>query len=243
MNTQNQTLLIVDDDIEIRQLLNDYLSREGFTALQASGGEEMREQLALHSVDLVLLDLMMPGEDGISLTRWLRANEDTASIPIIMVTAKGDGIDRIIGLEIGADDYIPKPFNPRELKARVAAVLRRTAMSPLSANEEEQRVLTFGDWRLDLRQCKLRDSENEEVTLTAGEFDLLHALAENGQKIMSRERLLSLTQGRTADVYDRSIDILISRLRNKLGDDPREPALIRTVRGSGYLLSAPVKRL
>ncbi len=242
MTKKTPTLLIVDDDAEIRQLLSDYLTKEEFVAHQASGGEEMREVLSSHDIDLILLDLMIPVEDGISITRWLRSNAKTSSLPIIMVTTKGDDIDRIIGLEIGADDYVSKPFNPRELKARISAVLRRTALAASNDPDQEKRVLIFEDWRLDLRACQLTSSTGEEVSLTAGEFDLLHALAENSQKIMSRERLLTLTQGRQAEAFDRSIDILISRLRNKLGDDSKEPSLIRTVRGAGYILSSPVKR-
>jgi two-component system, OmpR family, response regulator len=243
MNNKPSNLLIVDDDVEIRQLLSDYLSKEEFVTHQASGGVEMREVLAMNKIDLILLDLMMPVEDGIAITRWLRSNPETADLPIIMVTAKGDDIDRIIGLEIGADDYVSKPFNPRELKARIAAVLRRTSLAVRSEDSTEQRVLGFEDWRLDLKTCQLRTAEGTEVSLTAGEFDLLHALAENAQKIMSRDRLLSLTQGRQAEAFDRSIDILVSRVRSKLGDDPKEPSLIRTVRGAGYILSSPVRRL
>lgn len=242
MTKNKPNLLIVDDDVEIRQLLGDYLSKEEFQTHQASGGEEMRQILSVREIDLVLLDLMMPLEDGIAITRWLRSNEKTKDLPIIMVTAKGDDVDRIIGLEIGADDYVTKPFNPRELKARISAVLRRTSQVT-SSDSEEQRVLSFENWRLDLRTCRLTDADGVEANLTAGEFDLLHALAENPQKIMSRDRLLSLTQGRQAESFDRSIDILISRLRNKLHDDTKELALIRTVRGAGYMLSCPVKRL
>ena len=190
--------------------------------------------------DLVVLDLMMPGEDGLSLTRWLRAQG--TSVPIIMLTAMGEDTDRIVGLEMGADDYLAKPFNPRELLARIKAVLRRIQTVPSPAQSHAGGVrLRFDGWTLDVSTRDLESKDGVVVALSAGEFDLLQAFVEHPRRVLSRDQLLDLARGRTAVPFDRSIDIQVSRLRRKLGDDAKEPQLIKTVRGGGYLFTAEVQ--
>lgn len=225
-------ILIVDDDREIRDLTARFLRRHGFRATPAANGREMDTHLAEGRFDLVVLDLMMPGEDGLSICRRLRAQ---GSVPIVMVTALGEETDRIVGLEMGADDYVPKPFNPRELLARIRAVLRRSA-----AEAPERGLLRFAGWTLDRAARDLRDPSGEPVMLTAGEFDLLVALAERPQRVLSRDRLLDLTRGRETVPFDRSVDVQLSRLRRKIEADPANPALIKTVRGGGYVFAAEV---
>ena len=228
-------ILIVDDDREIRDLTARFLRRHGFRATPAANGREMDTHLAEGRFDLVVLDLMMPGEDGLSICRRLRAQ---GSVPIVMVTALGEETDRIVGLEMGADDYVPKPFNPRELLARIRAVLRRSAAE--TAEAPERGLLRFAGWTLDRAARDLRDPSGEPVTLTAGEFDLLVALAERPQRVLSRDRLLDLTRGRETVPFDRSVDVQLSRLRRKIEADPANPTLIKTVRGGGYVFAAEV---
>jgi two-component system OmpR family response regulator len=232
-------LLVVDDDREIRDLLTRFLRQHGFRVTAAADGRRMHEALADGRFDLVVLDLMLPGEDGLSLCRRLRAESD---LPVIMLTAMGEETDRIVGLELGADDYLAKPFNPRELLARIRAVLRRPrgAAGPGTgaAGEEAGAVLAFDGWRLDVGRRELRRADGTLVTLTAGEFDLLLALAERPGRVLSRDQLLDLTRGREAQPFDRSVDVQLSRLRRKIEDDPREPRLIKTVRGGGYVFAA-----
>lgn len=237
MNEPTAHILVVDDDREIRDLTARFLRKHGFRVDDAANAKEMDAQLADGSFDLIVLDLMMPGEDGLSICRRLRA--DTA-IPIIMLTALGEETDRIVGLEMGADDYLPKPFNPRELLARIKAVLRRGGdfRSPLPM---AGRQLIFEGWNLDLTKRELRDPEGALVSLTAGEFDLLVSLAERPQRVLSRDALLDLTRGREAGAFDRSVDVQLSRLRRKIEDDPKEPTLIKTVRGGGYMFTAAVE--
>ncbi len=238
------TIVAVDDETEIAELIADYLGRQGFEVLTASSGVDLFQILEARSVDLVLLDLMMPGEDGLSVCRRLRAQPAYDGLPVIMVTAMGEDIDRIIGLELGADDYIAKPFNPRELAARVKAVLRRSARpQPQPHSQNGERLYGFADWRLDLDAARLHTPEGSEVELTAGEFSLLTALVEAAPRVLSRDYLLDITAGREATPFDRAIDIQISRLRQKLEPNPKAPQFIRTVRGQGYAFAEPVIKL
>jgi two-component system OmpR family response regulator len=233
-------LLVVDDDREIRDLLAGILAKHGFRVSTAGDGREMRKALADGRIDLVVLDLMLPGEDGLALCRELRAGSE---LPVIMLTAMREDIDRIVGLEIGADDYLPKPFNPRELLARIRAVLRRTrgafrepARGPVGG------LLRFAGLCLDRVGRRLTTADGREIELTGGEFDLLTIFAERLGRVLSREQLLDLTRGREATAFDRSIDSQISRLRRKLEPDSARPALIKTVRSSGYVFTPTVER-
>ena len=233
-------LLLVDDDRSLLGLLRDYLETSGYRVSTASNGREMRQVLADHRIDLVVLDLMLPGEDGLSLCRDLRARGE-AHIPVLMLTARGDEADRVLGLEMGADDYLAKPFATRELLARIRAVLRRTRMLPPNLRQAPgAKELAFGDWRLDTTARHLLDAQGTVVPLTGGEYRLLMVLIEHPQRVLTRDQLLNLTQGRDADPLDRSIDLLISRLRRRLRDESREPRYIKTVRSEGYVFCAEV---
>ncbi len=243
MNQQDH-ILIVDDDRDIRGLLADYLEKQGLRCTTAADGREMKAALEQHRIDLIVLDVMMPGEDGLTLCRNLRASGGAhAGTPILMLTARGEDMDRIVGLEMGADDYLPKPFVPRELYARIRAVLRRTralppnleATPPASARE-----LRFAHWRLDTINRHLVDREGTVVPLSGAEYRLLGVFLAHPQKVLSRDQLMELTQGREADAFDRSIDLLVSRLRQRLGDNARDSAIIKTVRNEGYVLAAEV---
>lgn len=236
--TNAQHILIVDDHREIRDLVGRALTREGFRISAAADGKAMRKVLADSRIDLILLDLMLPGESGLTLCRELRAQ---SNIPIIMVTAKGEEIDKVIGLELGADDYLPKPFGTRELVARINAVLRRTRMDPASA--APQRVAkryAFDRWVLNAEARELLRDDGVTIALSTGEFDLLLAMVERPQRVLTREMLLDLARGRAATAFDRSIDTQVSRLRKKLETDPAEPKIIQTVWGGGYMFAAPV---
>ncbi len=235
---QSPHILIVDDDRELRQLLTAFLARHEFRVDAAADGRAMDKLLETARFDLIVLDLMLPGEDGLALCRRLRT---TSSLPIIMLTALAEEIDRIVGLEMGADDYVVKPFNPRELLARIKAVLRRTG-SVSGTSRNSGKVLVFAGWRLDLSKRELYSPEGVLMPLTGGEFDLLVAFAERPQRILNRDQLLDLTRGRAASAYDRSIDVQLSRLRRKIEADPNEPALIKTVRGGGYVFQPGVVR-
>lgn len=237
-------LLIVDDDREICTLTSQFLMRHGFRVSVAKDGAEMLKVLEDARIDLVVLDLMLPGEDGLSLCRRLRTpgSPHHAPTPVIMLTAIGEETDRIIGLEMGADDYLPKPFNPRELLARIRAVLRRATAVPATPAEGKGRVLVFGGWRLDPVRRELRAPDGVLVQLSGGEFDLLLAFAEHPQRVLTRDQLLDLARGRAAVPFDRSIDVQVSRLRRKIEPDPREPTLIKTVRSGGYLFTPAVTR-
>jgi len=230
-------LLIVDDDKELCSLLSKFLTRHGFRVTVAHRGEDMATVLDGTRVNLVILDLMLPGEDGLALCRRLRA---TSMLPIIMLTAMGDEVDRIIGLEMGADDYIVKVANPRELLARVRAVLRRAGTPDIGATADQKRILEFAGWRLDVTHRQLYSAKDALVPLRAGEFDLLLAFAERPRRVLSRDQLLDLSRGRSANAFDRSIDVQVSRLRRKIEPDPKEPTLIKTVRSGGYVLAANV---
>jgi two-component system OmpR family response regulator len=232
-------ILIVDDHREIRDLVSRALSKEGFRVSAAADGQAMRKVLADSRIDLVLLDLMLPGEDGLSLCRTLRAD---SNIPIIMLTAKGEEVDRVIGLEVGADDYLPKPFGSRELIARIKAVLRRSK-DPMSKGEPGQRPKNyqFDRWGLDTGARALVRDDGVAVPLSTGEYDLLIALVERPQRVLNRDQLLDLARGRSAAGLDRSIDTQISRLRKKLERDPSDPQIIKTVWGGGYMFTPAVK--
>ena len=220
-------ILIVDDHRELRDLVARVLTKEGFRVSAAADGHAMRRVLATNRIDLILLDLMLPGEDGLSLCRNLRAE---SSIPIIMLTAKGDELDRVIGLEMGADDYLPKPFGSRELIARIKAVLRRTTdtVSP-SKTVPRAKQYRFDHWRLDTGARELIRDDGTTLPLSTGEYDLLIALVERPQRVLSRDQLLDLARGRAGNALDRSIDTQVSRLRRKLERDPSEPKIIKTV--------------
>lgn len=237
MNTSPH-ILIVDDHHEIRELVARTLAREGFRTSAAADGKAMRKAMADGRIDLILLDLMLPGEDGLSLCRAVRADSD---VPIIMLTAKGEEIDRVIGLEMGADDYLPKPFGSRELIARIRAVLRRGPSDPVRvARSAAPRRYRFDRWVLDTETRDLLRSDGVTVPLSTGEYDLLLVLVERPQRVLSREQLLDLARGRAAVVFDRSIDTQVSRLRRKLELDPSDPRLIKTIWGGGYMFTPAV---
>lgn len=226
-------VLVVDDDAEVRQLLQDYLGAHGYRVQGCADSAALRQALQLELPDLVLLDVGLPGEDGLSLARFLREHHDLA---VIMISGAGTPLDRIIGLEVGADDYLAKPFDPRELLARVKTVMRRYRREDREEPAREQDGIRLGRFVLDLQRRQLLDEHAAEVELTAMEFDLLQAFAQRPDRPLSRDQLLNLTQNRDWNPFDRSIDIRIARLRRKLEDDPDKPQIIRTVRGVGYML-------
>ena len=225
-------VLIVEDDRQVRETVADYLSTHGYEVAQAADGAAMRKALAAELPDLVLLDVRLPGEDGLALARWLRERHDVA---IIMLTAAGEVIDRVVGLEVGADDYIGKPFDLRELLARMKSVLRRAEKSRVQPASGASRRVPFGNCQLDLDRHQLIGAGGEDIALTAMEFDLLRAFAEHPNRVLSRDQLLTLTRNREWEPFDRSIDIRIARLRRKIEDDPDNPKTIKTIRGSGYI--------
>ena len=232
-------ILIIDDHREIRDLVSRALTKEGFRVTAVADGKAMRKALADGRFDLILLDLMLPGDSGLVLCREVRA---TSSIPIIMVTAKGEEVDRVVGLELGADDYLPKPFGTRELIARINAVLRRTRSEGDHAQRHGAKAkrYAFDRWVLDLDARELIRSDGVSVALSTGEFDLLIAMVERPQRVLTREVLLDLARGRTAGAFDRSIDTQVSRLRKKLEVDPSDPRIIQTVWGGGYRFAPEV---
>lgn len=231
-------ILVVDDDAEIRDLLGDYLRKNGYQVTGVADGKGMSAALECEQINLVVLDLMLPGEDGLVLCRNLRAH---SNIPVIMLTARGDETDRIVGLEMGADDYLPKPFNPRELLARIKSVLRRAQqVSPENHAIEDSRYIDFGEWKLDVVARHLVAGDGLVVTLSGAEYRLLKIFLEHPNRVLSRDQLLDLTQGRDTEPFDRSIDVQVSRLRQRLRDDAKEPCIIKTVRGEGYVLATSV---
>ena len=232
-------LLLVDDEAALREPLAEYLARQGFVVEQAASAAEARVHLRDAPPDLVLLDIMMPGEDGLSLCRHLA---ETQAIPTILLTARGEATDRIVGLEIGADDYVTKPFEPRELVARIRSVLRRAAKGGAPVPAEEEADLVFDGWRLDPLKRKLTDPEGAVVAISSVEFRLLMAFLEHPRQVLDRDRLLDMVQGREAHLFDRAVDNQISRLRRKIEADSRNPTLIQTVWGGGYMLAADVRR-
>ena len=236
-------ILIVDDDREIRELVGNYLKKNGMRTTVIADGRQMRAFLDTTPVDLIVLDIMMPGDDGLLLCRELRVGKHKAT-PILMLTARNDETDRIVGLEMGADDYLTKPFSARELLARINAVLRRTRMLPPNlVVTETGRLLGFGRWKLDTSARHLLDQDGTIVTLSGAEYRLLRVFLDHPQRVLNRDQLLNLTQGRDADLFDRSIDLLVSRLRQRLLDDAREPSYIKTMRSEGYVFSYPVEIL
>jgi two-component system, OmpR family, response regulator len=231
-------ILIVDDDATIREMLAEYLSTHGYEVAQADGGVAMRAALARGAPDLVLLDIGLPGEDGLTLARFLRERHD---LGIIMVTGADDVVDRVAGLEVGADDYIAKPFDLRELRARVKSVLRRLKGKAAAASAAPASRIAVGQCQLDLRSRSLTGRDGQDIALTAMEFDLLKAFVEHPNQVLSRDRLLTLTRNREWEPFDRSIDIRIARLRRKIEEDPDHPRAIRTMRGAGYMYVPPEK--
>jgi len=238
MNEPRPSILVVDDDADIRVLLNDYLERNGFAAAGVGDARGMWHALDRSRFDLVVLDVMLPGTDGLTLCRDLRARSD---LPVIMLTARGEDTDRIVGLEMGADDYLPKPFNPRELLARIKVILRRTGPLSRAGRVDGMHRVVFGGWALDLATRNLVSPAGVIVALSGAEFRLLRVLLERPNRVLSRDQLMELTQGQGADALDRSIDVLVSRLRQRLDEDARDPRIIKTVRGEGYVLAAQVR--
>jgi two-component system, OmpR family, response regulator len=230
-------VLFVEDDPEIRGLVADLLHQNGFQVSVAQDGQEMDRVLANDAVDLLILDIMLPKEDGLSLCRRVRSS---GNLPVIMLTARGSEIDRVVGLEMGADDYLAKPFSSHELVARIRALLRRAHYVAPERRSQRRSVLTFSDWRLDLVSRRLHSGDGTRVPLTGGEFELLVAFCEHANKVLTRDELLEFARGKTSAGIDRSIDIQVSRLRRKIEKDPKDPALIQTVRSGGYIFAAQV---
>ncbi|MBO6757812.1 MAG: response regulator [Roseibium sp.] len=237
MTAPSPHILVVDDHRDIRETLARYLAKNGFRTTTAESAAHARKALKAAAVDLVVLDIMMPGEDGLSLCRHL---VETDALPVILLTAMAEDTDRVIGLEIGADDYVTKPFNPRELLARIRAVLRRTVPSPRDRDPVEHDQLWFDGWRLNVARRELFDPAGGDVPLSSGEFQLLRAFLKRPKMVLTRDQLMDLTSGRTPVVFDRSIDNQVSRLRRKIEADPKDPKLIKTVWGGGYMFTAVV---
>ncbi len=237
---KTEHILVVDDDVDIRELLSQFLQKHNYKVTTARDGREMNTSLKRQNIDLIVLDVMLPGKTGTQLCQEVR---QYSQIPIVMLTAVTEEVDRIIGLEMGADDYIAKPFNPRELLARIKAVLRRTqGVVKLAPKIDRRPHYHFADWVMDPVKRSLTFKDGMEVVLSSGEYDLLIAFLERPQQVMSRDLLLDITKNREAGPYDRSIDIQISRLRHKIEDNPKKPELIKTVRGGGYVLTSGVSR-
>src|SRR6266404_2387461 len=237
--SDNGHILVVDDQKEICDVVQEYLSGEGYRVSAAHDGAGMRRVLGQAQVDLVILDLMLPGEDGLTLIRALR--NEQPGIGIIILTGRGETVDRIIGLEMGADDYLPKPFHLRELLARVKSVLRRVSSRSHEKPAGNRSKARFAGWNLDLSTRELKSPAGSEVRLTTGEFDLLAAFVNNANQVLSRDRLLDLARNREAGPFDRTIDVQVGRLRRKLEDDPQKPTIIKTVRGTGYIFTPTVE--
>jgi two-component system, OmpR family, response regulator len=231
-------ILVVEDDRETRALIAKYLRANACNVATASDGREMFRAIADQRVDLLILDVMLPGEDGLSLCCKIRAN---SLVPIIMLTARGEDVDRILGLEMGADDYLAKPFNPRELLARINAVLRRQAAAQTVSAMNGATVLAFQGWRIDIRLRELRNPAGARVAMTGAEFELLRVFCERPGRVLSRSSLLDLTQGRNAGSFERSIDVLVSRIRRKIEPDPQDATVIKTVRSSGYMFTPTIE--
>jgi two-component system OmpR family response regulator len=236
-NSLKPRILVVDDDREIRDLLSQFLQKHDYRVSTAADGVAMWAVLEKQHCDLIVLDLMLPGEDGLTLCRKLRASTE---IPIIMLTALGEDTDRIVGLEMGADDYLPKPFNQRELLARIKAVLRRARDNV--DNSHDNGILSFEGWNLNTTKRELYRADNVLVPLTAGEYELLCVFLHHPQRVLNRDQLLDLTKGRTLMPFDRSIDVQVSRVRKKIEQDAKNPTLIKTVRSGGYIFTAKVEK-
>lgn len=236
--THNKQVLVVDDDQAIRELLAEYLSKNNFDVITAEDGIEMDKQLLTDQPDLIILDIMLPGDDGFILCQRIR---QTSHVPIIMLTANSDEMDRVLGLEIGADDYIAKPFSPRELLARIKALLRRTQFaSEENKSAVKARYLLFSNWKLDTKQHILTDQNNEEISLSGADFQLLTLFLENTNSAISRDQICQALHGRDAFANERGIDVHLSRLRQCLKDDAKSPKIIKTIRGAGYVFIADV---
>ncbi|MDQ1079287.1 two-component system OmpR family response regulator [Pseudoroseomonas cervicalis] len=233
-------ILVVDDDREIRDLLSKFLERQSCRVTAARDAREARRLWPLGRYHLVVLDLMLPGESGLDFARWLRGQSD---VPIVMLTAMSEETDRIVGLELGADDYVAKPFNPRELLARIRAVLRRAHGEGTTSQEPPAKSIRFAGWVLEPARRRLMNQDGVEVPLTGGEYELLMVLVERPNRVLTRDMLMDLLRGRQAGPFDRAIDVAVSRLRRKLEDDGRNPTLIKTVRGGGYVLAATVEKI
>jgi len=229
---------VVDDDQSIRELLSEYLSKMGFAVIAAEDGIEMASQLVKHQPDLIVLDIMMPGDDGFVLCQRVR---QTSNVPIIMLTANSDEVDRILGLEIGADDYMAKPFSPRELLARIKALLRRSTFLQQSVTEVKPRFIKFINWKLDTLQHNLSNDQDQHLSLTGADFQLLMLFLDNPNQAISRDRICQALHGRNAFANERAIDVHLSRLRQSLGDDAKNPQIIKTLRGAGYVWIAEVQ--
>ncbi len=236
MSQVGRSIMLVDDDQEIRELLDTYLSRSGFRVRTVADGAQFREAMSHDPADLVILDVMLPDEDGFSLCRWVRGHQRLAQMPIIMLTASSDEADRVIGLELGADDYLGKPFSPRELLARIKALLRRVNFG----QERGSDVQAFDEWRLDMVSHRLFHQDGEEVLLSGADFALLKLFLDHPQQILDRDTIANATRGREVMPLERIVDMAVSRLRQRLRDTGKCPRLIRTVRGSGYMLAAQV---
>ena len=241
MDTAAPHILVVDDDREIRELLGKFLEKQSFRVTAARDARDARKLWPLGRYHLVVLDLMMPGESGLDLARWLRSQSE---VPIVMLTAMGEETDRIVGLELGADDYVAKPFNPRELLARIRAVLRRASADSSTGGTKETpaKAIRFAGWVLEPARRRLLNPQGVEVPLTGGEYELLMVLVERPNRVLTRDMLMDLLRGRQAGPFDRAIDVAVSRLRRKLEDDGRNPQVIKTVRGGGYVLAATVEK-
>ena len=231
-------ILVVDDDTEIRSLLRDYLQKQGYRVTAVADGRGLRAAVDTSRPDLIILDLMLPGEDGLTLCRELRARSE---VPVIMLTARGEETDRIVGLELGADDYVAKPFSPRELLARIKSVLRRTRSLPDNLKNEESGVFRFAGWTLDAATRNLTSPAGVVVALSGPDFRLLKIFVDHPNRVLTRDQLVDLMLARDAGPYDRAIDVQVSRLRQRLGEDAKEPAIIKTVRGQGYVFAAHVE--
>jgi two-component system OmpR family response regulator len=233
-------VLVVDDDAEIRALLREYLQKQDYRVTAVGDGKGMRAAMEASRPDVIVLDLMMPGEDGLTLCRDLRARSD---VPIIMLTARGDETDRIVGLEMGADDYLAKPFNPRELLARIKSVLRRARSLPENLKPHEAASYQFAGWTLDVATRNLAAPDRVVIPLSGTEFRLLRIFLEHPNRVLTRDQLIDLMLSRDAAPFDRAIDVQVSRLRHRLREDAKEPVIIKTVRGQGYVFAAPVKAM
>ena len=240
MNDPQPHILVVDDHREIRDLIGRYLGKNGFRVTVADSAAAARKAQKAAAIDLVVLDIMMPGEDGLSVCRYLRETSDT---PVILLTAMAEDTDRVVGLEIGADDYVTKPFNPRELLARIRAVLRRTLAVPKSRDAVEARKLKFDRFVLDVQRRELLAADGVSAPLSTAEFQLLTAFLKRPNMVLNRDQLMDLTSGRTPQIFDRSIDNQVSRLRKKIEIDPKVPELIKTVWGGGYIFTADVEEI
>ncbi|WP_237151972.1 response regulator [Oryzibacter oryziterrae] len=240
MNDPQPHILVVDDHRDIRDLIGRYLTKNGFRVTTAENAQMARKALKAASIDLVVLDIMMPGEDGLSFCRFLR---ETSDIPVILLTAMAEDTDRVVGLEIGADDYLTKPFNPRELLARARAVLRRTLAMPRNRDQIDAKRLKFDRYVLDVNRRELLDAEGVSLPLSTAEFQLLTAFLKRPRIVLNRDQLMDLTSGRTPQIFDRSIDNQVSRLRKKIEVDPKAPEIIKTVWGGGYVFSVEVEEL